>query len=60
MWLISDRAGRPPVSGPRTACDHHPLGRTLIVTAGAGWVPRRSGPREAIRPGEMVWIAAGE
>jgi quercetin dioxygenase-like cupin family protein len=46
--------------GARTAWHHHPLGQTLIVTAGAGWVQRRGGPREAIRPGDVVWIEAGE
>lgn len=46
--------------GARTAWHFHPLGQTLVVTAGAGWVQRRGGPREAIRPGDVVWIAPGE
>lgn len=46
--------------GARTAWHQHPLGQTLIVTAGAGWVQRRGGPREEMRSGDVVWIAAGE
>ncbi|WP_295961252.1 cupin domain-containing protein [Rhodoferax sp.] len=46
--------------GARTAWHFHPLGQTLVVTAGAGWVQRRGGPREDIRPGDVVWIAPGE
>ena len=30
--------------GARTAWPTHPLGQTLIVTAGCGWVQRESGP----------------
>jgi quercetin dioxygenase-like cupin family protein len=46
--------------GARTAWHTHPLGQTLIVTAGAGLVQRWGGPVEAIRPGDVVWIAPGE
>src|SRR6267142_5046869 len=46
--------------GARTAWHTHPLGQTLIVTAGAGWVQRRGGPIEEIRPGDVVWIPPGE
>ena len=46
--------------GARTAWHKHPLGQTLIVTAGAGWVQRRGGPIEEIRPGDVVWIPPGE
>lgn len=46
--------------GARTAWHTHPLGQTLIVTAGVGWVQRNGGPVETIRPGDMVWIAPGE
>jgi quercetin dioxygenase-like cupin family protein len=38
----------------------HPLGQTLIVTAGCGWAQREGGPVEEIRPGDVVWIAPGE
>lgn len=46
--------------GARTAWHSHPLGQTLIVTAGLGWVQREGGPVEEIRPGDTVWIAPGE
>jgi quercetin dioxygenase-like cupin family protein len=46
--------------GGRTAWHTHPLGQTLIVTAGFGWAQRLGGPREDIRPGDVVWIPAGE
>lgn len=45
--------------GARTAWHAHPLGQTLIVTAGCGYVQRWNGPLEAIRPGDVVWIPAG-
>jgi len=46
--------------GARTAWHTHPLGQTLIVTAGAGRVQRWGGPIEDIRPGDVVWFPAGE
>ena len=46
--------------GARTAWHTHPLGQTLIVTAGCGWVQRWGGPVEPIRPGDVVWIPPGE
>ena len=46
--------------GARTAWHRHPLGQTLIVTAGCGLVQRWGGPIEEIRPGDVVWIPAGE
>jgi quercetin dioxygenase-like cupin family protein len=46
--------------GSRTAWHTHPLGQTLIVTAGCGLVQRWGGPIEEIRPGDVVWIAPGE
>ena len=42
--------------GARTAWHSHPLGQTLIVTAGCGLVQRWGGPVEEIRPGDVVWI----
>jgi quercetin dioxygenase-like cupin family protein len=45
--------------GARTAWHSHPLGQTLIVTAGVGLVQEWSGPIQEIRPGDIVWIAAG-
>jgi quercetin dioxygenase-like cupin family protein len=46
--------------GARTAWHTHPLGQTLIVTAGFGWAQRDGGPVEEIRPGDVVWFAPGE
>ena len=46
--------------GARTAWHTHPLGQTLIVTAGCGWVQQVGGSKEEIRPGDVVWIPAGE
>jgi quercetin dioxygenase-like cupin family protein len=46
--------------GARTAWHSHPLGQTLIVTAGCGQVQRQDGPVESIRPGDVVWIEPGE
>ena len=46
--------------GARTAWHTHPLGQTLIVTAGCGRVQREGGPVEEIRPGDVVWFAPGE
>jgi quercetin dioxygenase-like cupin family protein len=46
--------------GARTAWHTHPLGQTLIVTAGCGRVQREGGPVEEIRPGDVVWIPPGE
>jgi quercetin dioxygenase-like cupin family protein len=44
----------------RTAWHTHPLGQTLIVTAGCGRAQRWGGPVEEIRPGDVVWFAPGE
>jgi quercetin dioxygenase-like cupin family protein len=46
--------------GARTAWHTHPLGQTLIVTAGCGWVQREGGPVEEVRPGDVVWFPPGE
>lgn len=43
----------------RTAWHTHPLGQTLIVTAGAGLVQEWGGPVSEIRPGDVVWIPTG-
>jgi 4-carboxymuconolactone decarboxylase len=42
--------------GARTAWHTHPLGQTLIVTAGIGWVQREGGPRQTIQAGDVVLI----
>jgi len=46
--------------GARTAWHTHPLGQTLIITSGCGWVERWGGPIEEVRPGDVVWIQPGE
>jgi quercetin dioxygenase-like cupin family protein len=46
--------------GARTAWHTHPLGQTLIVTAGCGRVQRWGGPIEEIRPGDIVWFSPSE
>lgn len=45
--------------GARTAWHTHPLGQTLIVTAGVGSVQEWGKPVQEIRPGDIVWIAPG-
>ena len=46
--------------GARTAWHTHPLGQTLIVTAGCGLVQSRGGPIKKICPGDVVWCPPGE
>jgi quercetin dioxygenase-like cupin family protein len=46
--------------GARTAWHTHPLGQTLIVTAGSGRAQRWGGPIEEIRPGDVIWFSPGE
>ena len=46
--------------GARTAWHVHPLGQTLIVTAGCGWVQSWGGPVEEIRPGDVITCPPGE
>jgi quercetin dioxygenase-like cupin family protein len=46
--------------GARTAWHTHPLGQTLIVTAGLGWAQREGGQVEEIHPGDVIWFPPGE
>jgi quercetin dioxygenase-like cupin family protein len=46
--------------GARTHWHRHPLGQVLVVTEGTGYVQRRGGPAQLIRPGDTVRVAAGE
>jgi quercetin dioxygenase-like cupin family protein len=46
--------------GARTAWHTHPLGQTLIVTSGLGWVQCEGRGVEEIRPGDVVWFPPGE
>lgn len=46
--------------GARTAWHTHPLGQTLIITSGRGWVQKWGSARQAVIPGDVVWFAPGE
>jgi len=46
--------------GARTAWHSHPLGQTLIVTAGSGRVQNWDGPSQEIQPGDVAWCPPGE
>jgi quercetin dioxygenase-like cupin family protein len=46
--------------GARTAWHTHPLGQTLIVTSGRGWVQVWDGRVEEVHPGDVVWFPSGE
>jgi quercetin dioxygenase-like cupin family protein len=46
--------------GARTTWHTHPLGQTIIITAGVGRAQREGGPVEEIRPGDVVWFEPGE
>jgi quercetin dioxygenase-like cupin family protein len=41
--------------GARTVWHSHPLGQTLIVSAGKGWTQCEGGPRTEIRAGDIIW-----
>ena len=45
--------------GARTAWHTHPLGQTLVVTAGCGRVQQEGGPVEEVHPGDVVWFPPG-
>jgi quercetin dioxygenase-like cupin family protein len=45
--------------GARTAWHVHPLGQTLIVTAGCGWTQCEGEPIVEIRPGDVIWCPPG-
>jgi quercetin dioxygenase-like cupin family protein len=46
--------------GARTAWHWHPLGQTLIVTSGCGWVQSEGCPKVEIGPGDVVWCPPKE
>jgi quercetin dioxygenase-like cupin family protein len=46
--------------GARSAWHTHPLGQTLIVTSGCGWVQSEAGPKVEIRPGDVIWCPPNE
>jgi len=43
--------------GARSNWHTHPLGQTLIVTAGCGWTQCEGGPIVEIHPGDVIWCA---
>jgi len=43
--------------GARTAWHTHPLGQTLIVTSGCGWIQVEGGRKEEIRAGDVIWTS---
>jgi 4-carboxymuconolactone decarboxylase len=45
--------------GARTNWHSHPMGQTLIVTTGAGWVQQEGGEKQEIRVGDVVWTPPG-
>lgn len=45
--------------GAHSAWHTHPLGQTLIVTSGVGWVQQEGGPKREIREGDVVWTPPG-
>lgn len=46
--------------GARTAWHTHPLGQTLIVTAGSGWAQREGEAKQEIHQGDIVYFFPGE
>jgi 4-carboxymuconolactone decarboxylase len=46
--------------GARTAWHSHPLGQTLIITAGRGWVQQWGHQVEEIEQGDVVWVPPGQ
>ena len=46
--------------GARTAWHTHPLGQTLIVFSGCGWVQTEGSSKEEVRAGDIVWFSPGE
>ena len=46
--------------GGRTAWHTHPLGQTLIILSGIGWVQKENGAVEKVHPGDVVWFEANE
>ncbi len=46
--------------GARTAWHTHPLGQTLLIVSGIGWVQRDGGSIEEVHPGDVVWFGPNE
>ena len=46
--------------GARTAWHTHPLGQTLVITYGCGWIQKEGGSIEEVHPGDVVWFEPNE
>ena len=46
--------------GARTVWHTHPLGQTLIITLGVGWVQKEGSKVEEVHPGDVVWFEPHE
>ena len=45
--------------GARSAWHRHPVGQTLVITSGLGWVQQWGGPKQEVRAGDVVWFPPG-
>lgn len=45
--------------GARSMWHTHPLGQTLVVTTGTGWVQQAGGKKQLIKPGDVIWTPPG-
>ncbi|WP_416424552.1 cupin domain-containing protein [Pseudomonas sp. App30] len=45
--------------GARSAWHTHPMGQTLVVTAGTGWIQQEGGLKQVIKPGDVIWTPPG-
>ncbi|MEE5046351.1 cupin domain-containing protein [Pseudomonas alliivorans] len=45
--------------GARSMWHTHPLGQTLVVTSGTGWIQQEGGEKQAIKPGDVIWTPPG-
>lgn len=43
-------------AGARTAWHTHPLGQTLFIVSGRGWIQKEGEPVQGVGPGDVVWI----
>ena len=43
-------------AGARSAWHTHPLGQTLIITVGVGWVQQGGGQIEEVQVGDVIWF----
>jgi quercetin dioxygenase-like cupin family protein len=45
--------------GARSVWHTHPLGQSLVVTAGTGWIQQDGGEKLVIKPGDVIWTPPG-